>query len=96
MMYLFISIAIVFSSFTTTPETDYRYMEVQLMNEHPFHIWMHDGNGIALPEYYDWEETANGIGIDVHLLTLTMYYAYLGIEILNPDLWEHTAIDIDY
>jgi len=75
---------------------DSKYPQVDTMNNSEFHLSIHEELGIYPPEYYDWEETANSIGIDVDSLTIDLYYASFGIEILNEDLWEWTKIESKY
>ena len=97
MMYLIISIAIAITAIQTPDYGDYKYAEVEHMNESEFHLYLHNTYlDIVAPEYYDWEETANAIGVDVEDLTMTMYYGYLGIYIINEKYWSFKDVDVDY
>lgn len=52
------------------PEVAYMLANDSIMDIHRF--W-----GIDTIEYYDWEESANALGVPVELLTIDMYMDYL-------------------
>lgn len=55
---------------TYYPEVVYMLANDSIMNIHRF--W-----GIDTIEYYDWEETANAVGLPVNMLTIDIYMDYL-------------------